>query len=470
LGAPSKNVFLLIPVENQVRELDPKLLLACIAARRGVPAVIGSRREIEFHMSSFPRSIYLSKGLKSGNGRFFRILRQLGHQVVAWDEEAFVHLPADTYYSRRLSPLAMQHVTHLFAWGENNARLWRQYPHLPSKTPIHVTGNPRGDLLRSEMQPFYKLEAEKIRDLYGDFILVNTNFNHVNAFSPFQNLFQPVKTAQGEMKFGEAAKGMSRAYAEGLRDHKQAVFEDFQRLIPFLDLAFADYTIVVRPHPTENQNVYHQLAARCQRVKVTNEGNVVPWLMVTRALVHNGCTTGVEAFLMGVPAISYRATINEEYDDGFYRLPNRLSHQCFNQEELQEMLQRVLIGQLGPAAGDERQALMADHIAAQDGALACERIMDVIEEMIGDRLELPQTAFKERLVGWVKLTRRTWKKRLKAHLPHSINKPEFQQHRYPGVPLADFQKRLKRYQELLGDRSELKVALISDHFFKISAF
>ncbi|MGD9315181.1 MAG: hypothetical protein PVI96_19865, partial [Desulfobacterales bacterium] len=301
MGAPSKNVFLLIPVENQVRELDPKLLLACIAARRGVPAVIGSRREIEFHMSSFPRSIYLSKGLKSGNGRFFRILRQLGHQVVAWDEEAFVHLPADTYYSRRLSPLAMQHVTHLFAWGENNARLWRQYPHLPSKTPIHVTGNPRGDLLRSEMQPFYKLEAEKIRDLYGDFILVNTNFNHVNAFSPFQNLFQPVKTAQGEMKFGEAAKGMSRAYAEGLRDHKQAVFEDFQRLIPFLDLAFADYTIVVRPHPTENQNVYHQLAARCRRVKVTNEGNVVPWLMVTRALVHNGCTTGVEAFLMGVP-------------------------------------------------------------------------------------------------------------------------------------------------------------------------
>jgi hypothetical protein len=88
--------------------------------------------------------------------------------------------------------------------------------------------------------------------------------------------------------------------------------------------------------------------------------------------------------------------------------------------------------------------------------------------MIGDRLELPQTAFKERLVGWVKLTRRTWKKRLKAHLPHSINKPEFQQHRYPGVPLADFQKRIKRYQELLGDRSELKVAQISDHFFHIN--
>ena len=34
----SKKPVLLIPVENQVRELDAKLLLACIAARRGLPS------------------------------------------------------------------------------------------------------------------------------------------------------------------------------------------------------------------------------------------------------------------------------------------------------------------------------------------------------------------------------------------------------------------------------------------------
>jgi hypothetical protein len=48
---------LLIPVENQVRELDPKLLLACIAARRGFSSVIGSRREMEMRIDAFPRSI-----------------------------------------------------------------------------------------------------------------------------------------------------------------------------------------------------------------------------------------------------------------------------------------------------------------------------------------------------------------------------------------------------------------------------
>ena len=469
LGLPTRKVLLLIPVENQVREFDPKLLLACIAARRGFPSVIGSRREIEFKISSFPRSIYISKGLKSGNGRFFRILRKLGHQIVAWDEEAFVHLPVETYYSRRLSPVAMELATHLFAWGEDNAQMWRGYPHLPPETSIHASGNPRGDLLRREMKPFYRDAANKIRDIYGDFVLINTNFNHVNAFSPFQNLFQPTKTRGEILEFGEAGKGMCREYAEGLWHHKQAVFEDFQQLIPAIDQALPDYRIVVRPHPTENQDVYHRIAARCRRVKVTNEGNVVPWLMAAKALVHNGCTTGVEAFLMGVPAISYRATVNEEYDDGFYRLPNRLSHQCFNLAELLQLLQKVVGGEIGPAAGQERQALIDYHLAAQNGPLACERIMDVLEEMMGDRLELPKTAFQDLLAGWMMVTKRTLKKRAKPYLPHSINKAEFQQHRYPGISLEEVEARVDRFQELLGHENNLKIAQLSNHFFQISS-
>ena len=61
--------------------------------------------------------------------------------------------------------------------------------------PIHVTGNPRSDMLRPELRSFYEPEAEEIRKTYGNFILVNTNFNHVNAFFPAQNLFRPAKKA-----------------------------------------------------------------------------------------------------------------------------------------------------------------------------------------------------------------------------------------------------------------------------------
>ena len=38
----NRKSLLLIPVENQVLEMDPKLLLACIAARNGFTSIIGS--------------------------------------------------------------------------------------------------------------------------------------------------------------------------------------------------------------------------------------------------------------------------------------------------------------------------------------------------------------------------------------------------------------------------------------------
>jgi surface carbohydrate biosynthesis protein len=466
MKAPKPN--LLIPVENQVRELDPKLLLACVAARRGFPSVIGSHREIDFRIASFPRSLYLCKSFTVSNLKMFRIIHKLGHQTVSWDEEALVHLPSEMYYSRRLSPLTMKYVTHLFAWGEDNAELWRQYPKLPARLPIHITGNPRNDMLRAEIRAFYEREVEEIRNLYGEFILVNTNFNHVNSFSPVQNLFQPVKKLGEEAVFGKAARGMTREYAEGFRDHKTAIFKDFQRLIPALKKEFPSYTIVVRPHPTENQDIYNKIAAQCQRVRVTNEGNVVPWLMATRALIHNGCTTGVEAFVMGVPAISYRATVNDYYDHGFYRLPNLLSHQCFDFEELSITLGKILAGELAAANGEERKALIEHHLAAREGPLACERIIDVLEEIMKDGPELPKPALPDRFGGWCIANGRRLIKRTKAYLPGPHNRPKFQRHRFPGISLGELHGRMRRFQKLLGYEEELRLQQLYSHIFQIT--
>jgi surface carbohydrate biosynthesis protein len=459
---------LLMPVENQVRELDSKLLLACIAARRGFSSVIGPRRELHIQITAFPRSIYLAKSVPVHRNIIFQIMRKLGHEIVAWDEEALVHPQAETYYRRRVCPLGIKYVSHLFAWGEDNAELWRQYPELPIGMPIHVTGNPRGDLLRPKMRAIFEEDAEELRKTYGDFILVNTNFNHVNAFSPDLNLFRPVKKPGEEPSFGRAARGMSRAYAEGLRDHKQDIFEKFQQLIPALEQAFPDYNIVVRPHPTENPHIYHDIAAQYERVQVTNEGNVVPWLAATRALIHNSCTTGVEAYVMGVPAISYRAAINEYYDYGFYRLPNLLSHECFDFKELRVTLERILTGELGTADGDERKALIDQYLTAQDGPLACERMVDVLEGVLEGRSELPKPSVHYRLAGWSMSTVRTLIKRSKERIPGSHNRPEFQRHRYPGVSLEEIQARLLRFQQVLGDNRELKVEQKSQHFFVIS--
>ncbi len=459
---------LLLPVENQVRELDARLLLASIAARRGFTSVIGPIRELESHIAAFPQSIYLSKSMLSGRTEMFKIMRQLGLKIVTLDEEALVHLPAELYYSRRLSPDAMSYVSRLFAWGQDNVELWRQYPHRPDNLQIHATGNPRNDILRPEIRSIYEDTVQDLHRQYGEYILVNTNFNHVNAFYASMNLFKPQKNQGEEPEFGRAARGMTRAYAEGLRKHKQAVFEDFQALIAKLDEVLSDHTIIVRPHPTENQKVYQQIAAQCKNVQVTNEGNVVPWLMGARALIHNGCTTGVEAFIIGVPAISYRATIDPDYDDGFFLLPNRLSHQCFNFEELKIVLRDILAGVLGVADDAQRQILIDRYLAAQDGPLACERIIDVCEDMLAEEGGFDSINIKDRIVGRIKANRRARRKQTKSKHSGSHLKSDFQRHRYPEIATEEIYRRLSRFQNILGNDQQLNIERIFKHSFRIS--
>jgi surface carbohydrate biosynthesis protein len=465
---PDSKPLLLIPVENQIRELDPKLLLACIAAERGFSSVIGSRREMEFNIDMFPHSIYLSKSMTIRSLLFFRVANKFGHEIVTWDEEALVHLPPETYFSRRLDPHSIRYVSHLFAWGSDNAELWRQYAHLPNGIPIHITGNPRSDMLRPELRSFYEDEVKQLRNKYGDFILINTNFNHVNAYGPDMNLFKPVKRPGQNPAFGRAARGMRRHYAEGLRNHKQAVFEHFKKLIPALAKAFPETNIVVRPHPTESHEVYKNIASQFERVYVTNAGNVVPWLMASKSVIHNGCTTGVEAYMMGVPAISYRAVVNDDYDYGFYVLPNKMSHQCFDFEQLKNLLEKILNGQVGAADGDDRRAMIKHYLAAQEGPLACERMMDVIETISEKLNPADQVSPKNRLERWALTRGLHLAKRIKSSLPGSHNRPEFQRHRYPGISLENMLSKLQQFQQLRGNNQELKVEQVSNVMFQIS--
>jgi len=458
---------LIIPVENQVRELDPKLLLACIAARRGFTSIIGSHREIDFRIAAFPRGLYLNKSMTERNLKMFQIMHRIGHAILTWDEEALVHLPPDIYYSRRLSPVAIRYVSHLFAWGENNADLWRRYPQLPQTLPIHVTGNPRNDMLRPELHAFYADEVRTIHDRYGDYLLVNTNFNHVNAFFPAQNLFKPVKHPSETPQFGKAGVGMTRQFAEALRDQKQAVFEAFQSLIPELARAFPGVSIIVRPHPTEGQDLYRRLASGKDRIHVTNEGNVVPWLLGAKALIHNGCTTGVEAFVMRIPAFSFRPSVSEAIDTTFYVLPHGLSHQCFTTAELIDRIQQVLDGKLGAAGGEKRAALVKRYLTGQEGALACERMMDVLLEITEKGQGVPAPSLPKRLSGIITAQTRFWIKRVKSYFPGSHAPPEFHRHRYPGITLEELRRRIRLFQEILGDEIPISAEAITPQIFSI---
>ena len=172
---------------------------------------------------------------------------------------------------------------------------------------------------------------------------------------------------------------------------------------------------------------------------------------------------------MGVPAISYRKAVNDVYDLGFYRLPNLLSHQCFDFEELHATLGNILAGKLGPADGAERQELVNHYMVALEGPLACERIVDTCEQILNDGAGLGEQALRYRLNRWCLAKGLGLINRYKSYLPGEFNKPAFQRHRYPGIPIEELRARLLRFQTILGYSSEPKVEEISEQIFQISS-
>lgn len=457
-----QRVPLIIPVESQIREFDAKLLLACVAARRNFPVVIGRLKTLNARLSSFPRSIYLAKGIAPEFIPTFRILQGLGHAITGWDEEALVHLPPEIYFTKRMSPEAGQYVSNLFAWGRENAALWQSSPHY-SGTPIHVTGNPRLDLLRPEMRSYFMNDTKERRRIYGDFFLINTNFSMVNSN---RSLFTSQVGAGHERLLGPAAAGMTWEFAERLERHKLDVFQRFQDMIPKLARAFPKINIVIRPHPSENPLIYHRISADCEHVHVAIEDNVTPWLLAAKAMIHNGCTTAVEASLLGVPSVSFGPTKGDGHEFGeAWNLPDLISHVGEDFDTLREKLVGIIAGDLACFNSPQREKVMSEYTTPLEGPLASEMIVDVLEESLTRHSKSPGL---ERFNGLLRAYGARWSANITKVLNRKPRKtPETRRAAYHDLSPEQVCERLNRFQSIFGDHVELRVKKLGKYVYRI---
>jgi surface carbohydrate biosynthesis protein len=459
----SRAASLILPVENLVRELDAKLLLACAAAERGFTSILGYRTQIDFRVAGLPRSIYVSKSMTPKSAKMFRILRRLGHEVAVGDEEALVYFSPEIYHARRMSPQTLPLVSMLLAWGDDNVELWRKHPAYGG-TPIHAVGNPRVDLLRPELAGFFEDDVRRIRARYGPFVLVNSNFGMVNAFLDTFNVFKQSTARGGEPEPGTAARGTSLEFARGYAAHKTALFQAFQAMLPELAAAHPDFAFVVRPHPVERREPWQEAARGLPNVHVVHEGNVVPWLRAASGLIHNGCTTAAEAAVVGTPAITYRPVRAATYD---LELPNGLGHEATTSAELCEMAGGVLRGELGCASGAGPRPL-GEYLTALEGPLAADRIADVLAQSEAVRDGLPRPPLHDQLRGWFDATRRSFVKQvIKARIPGHRNNPAFQRHRFEGVRIEELRTRIARLGRALGRFDGVEVEPIAEHIFRV---
>jgi surface carbohydrate biosynthesis protein len=399
----------------------------------------------------------LAKSLRRLSIRMFKILRQLGHEIVAWDEEGLVRWPDPEYYRQRLSPVTMQQTSHLLAWGPENARVFREYPGYHD-TPIHLTGNPRIDLMRPELREYYRLQVDSLRERYGDFVLINTNFGLVNHFYPQLGYLRKAVEAK--------SPGSGNAYDAGKGRHKLALFQSFQEMLPSLCALVADRTVVLRPHPSENQAVWHAIAERHPNLRVVNEGSITPWLMAARVVIANGCTSLIESAVLDTPAIAFQPVASVEFDDD---LPNSLSRRAYSVDELCATVRAVTAGDLGPLDEAQRRKILDQHVVGVDGPLAVDRMVDVLETAGYDRRQPPVSPRGEFIRGWLHNNARSLVKRINMRRPGHRNNLAFHDHRFPAISVEVIMERIARLGRLLHRFESIRVEKHSKHIFTVRA-
>ncbi len=453
---PHSASTIIIPVEIQAREMDAKILLACVAAERGFPVIMGSRSFIHFLADSVPRGVYLAKSMRTLSIRMFDILRRLGHEIVAWDEEGLLRWPDPEYYRQRLSPVTMGQISRLMAWGPDNARAFRDYPGY-NGAPIHLTGNPRIDLLRPELREYYRPQVDALHERYGDFVLVNTNFGLVNHF--YDKL--------GTLKKAVEAKKKSDVdpYDVGKGKHKLSMFKAFQEMLPRLCAAVPGCKVILRPQPAENHAPYLAIAKDHDNLRVVNEGGIVPWLMAARALVANGCTTMMEAAVLDIPIISFQPVVSKAFDED---LPNSLGHRAFSTEELCSKVQAVVQNKLGPLDYAKRREILDQHMSATDGPLAADRMVDVLEAGEFHQRQPPAPSGIGFAYAWLRNRRRTLSKKINMRRPGHRNNLAFHTHRFPDISVEEVRKRAARLGRLLNRFEDVRIEQHSRHIFKMS--
>ena len=462
---PTPRRRLILPVEVYNREFDAKVLLACFAAERGFSVIVGSKREIHLKMDTLPQSIYLAINLSDRNIVIDTLLQKLGHRIAGGDEEGIVYSSPEVYIKEKLGPEVFKKPEIFLAWGPENRRIWETHSNYQG-APISITGNPRIDLLRPELRPFWEVQTQNLRERYGRYILINSNYDRINNHRPGkgedQQILRAAKTDPSSISEEELA----------IATYHRDLFQRFQAMASAIAHSYPDHTIVIRPHPSESKAAWVEATADCSNVQVVFEGNIVPWLLGAQVVIHNSCTTGLESYVLGTPVIAYRPLTSDRFDR---TLPNSLSQQAFTLDELQTLISIFVKGnyQPDPNVSAKQKTLIQQYIAFLEGPFASEKIVEVLEQFDNTLADKPVTNLPTYLTGKTETVWRRIKRQYNAsfHMNKNNRQERYQylNHIFPDIELRDVGNRIENFQLILNRFKGLATRRITKGIFEVTA-
>ncbi len=354
-----------IAVDHPQRDLEGMILVAMQLAARGAEAFLVPT----FHMNEAfllrPDLLVLNYA-RPNNRPLIETAVPNGIGVAILDTEGGV-IPDVGKFAEGADRYAREAVLYC-TWGEAQLRgLQTLKPPLPAATV--ATGSPRYDFACPR---WFDAVPEPVARK-TPFVLVNMNFPTVNP--RFQSLEQEVEQYRRAGRYSTAEFDDAIAQLKLSQSLLIQATDTLAARLPHVHF-------VVRPHPFERRETYDERFAGRPNIEVELEGNVVNWIKRSIAVLHNNCSTAVEAILMGrepihlawfpVPLLEQPSSI-------------AISRQPVSLEATIHMIETLAAGRSLPvdaALEAQRRTVIADWFVANDGNSAgrvADEVLRVIE-------------------------------------------------------------------------------------------
>jgi surface carbohydrate biosynthesis protein len=319
-----------LPVEIISRELMARAFLATSLANN-------EHKIYVFEHTFFDRNGWIDSGVYIGKNcfrtevpyekSFYNNMKRSGIDLWYLDEEGGIYVGDKHSWKERLAyrlnPNDLDKNDKILTWGN-----WQKGV-FESKSPAALTlvsGIPNFDIMQTKYQNSLLEWDLKVTGGRRDFILINTRFslgNSKNGISQMFDLDQPY------------SKNLPELYLEYVCISDNKMMFDIIELCIFLARSLPDEKIIIRPHPGENKEIYQTLTKKLKNITVIFEGGVESWIRMSKVLIHNGCTTAIQAIIAKKNVITYMpCTLSQVEMDHTPELPNTIGRIAHTYEDV----------------------------------------------------------------------------------------------------------------------------------------
>lgn len=327
-----------LPIETTARELDAKLALAQEALSNGYKVAIGKKGEIKKFAEYVGEGIYLNKDHNIKDFPHYNNKRRQKYFFCGLDEEGLVFLNNKMFLKRTL-PHILNNLDMIFVFGEKQKQIINTANPMISHK-IKKVGSPRFDLMRPEYLHLFDERVNNIKKRYGEYILINTSFQSGNRSRHYKNNLLEQMNNFYISNYGRSMKKDEYNHIINKQKYYKNLFDSYKQTLIYISKKFPHLNFVLRPHPSEDHQNWKNSFKNIKNIKVIFEGNVINWILGARAIIHTGCTTGIEAWAAQKPVIRYNPLQKiSPYEANF---PNLFGKYASSKEKLESALKTIL--------------------------------------------------------------------------------------------------------------------------------